>query len=132
EKCARLLPQIKGVPIIFVSGKTGRGIDKLFKATFDIYEHWNGRVSTAQLNKWLDAALRAHPAPIVGRARLKLKYMTQVKTRPPTFVIFSTRPEKLPDSYRRYLVNGLREEFDFPGTPIRLELRKRKNPYVDK
>ena len=96
EKCTRLLPQIKGVPIVFLSGLSGRGIDKLFKAIFDIYEHWNGRVSTAQLNKWLDGALQAHPAPIVSGRRLRLKYITQVKTRPPTFVVFSTKPEKLP------------------------------------
>jgi GTP-binding protein len=118
--------------MVFISALSGRGIDKLFTAMFDIYEHWNGRASTSLLNKWLDRALQAHPAPLVGGKRLRMKYITQVKTRPPTFVVFSTRPDKLPESYKRYLVNGIRKEFDFGGTPIRLDLRKRKNPYADK
>lgn len=132
EKCTRLLPQIKGVPIVFLSALSGRGIDKLFKAMFETYEHWNGRVPTSKLNQWLNAALQAHPTPMVGGHRIKLKYIAQVKTRPPSFAIFTTRPEKLPDSYMRYLSNGIREEFDFPGIPLRIHLRKRKNPFVDK
>lgn len=130
EKATRLLPQIKGVPIIFISGLSGRNIDKLFNAVFDIYEHWNGRIPTAQLNQWLDRMTSAHPPPLVGGKRLRIKFMTQAKTRPPTFIGFSTRPDNLPDSYKRYLVNGLREDFDFPGVPIRFDLRKRKNPYA--
>jgi len=132
EKCHRLVPQIKGVPIIFISGLSGRNISKLFDAVFEIYEHWNGRIPTAQLNTWLEQMTAAHPAPLVKGKRLKLKFMTQAKTRPPTFIAFTTRPDHLPDSYRRYLVNGLREDFDFPGTPIRFELRKRHNPYANK
>lgn len=132
EKCTRLLPQIKGVPIVFLSGLSGRGVDKLFDAVFNIYEHWNGRIPTSQLNTWLDRMTQAHPAPLVSGKRLKLKFMTQVKTRPPTFVAFTTRPDDLPDSYRRYLVNGIRQDFDFPGTPIRFELRKRHNPFANK
>lgn len=132
EKCTRLLPQIKGVPIVFLSGLSGRGIDTLFDAVFDIYEHWNGRIPTSQLNTWLARMTQAHPAPLVNGHRLKLKFMTQVKTRPPTFIAFTTRPDSLPDSYRRYLINGIRQDFDFPGTPIRFELRKRHNPYASK
>lgn len=132
EKCARLLPQLKSVPVVLVSALSGRGIDKLFQAVFEIYEQWNGRASTSLLNRWLEGALQAHPAPLVSGRRLKLKYITQVKTRPPTFVVFSTKADKLPDSYKRYLVNGLREEFDFKGTPIRLEVRARKNPFANK
>jgi GTP-binding protein len=132
EKCTRLVPQIKGVPIVFISGLSGRGIDKLFEAVFEIYNHWNGRIPTAQLNIWLERMTGAHPAPLVQGKRLKLKFMTQAKTRPPTFIAFTTRPDSLPDSYRRYLINGIREDFDFPGTPIRFELRKRKNPYAHK
>ena len=132
EKCTRLLPQIKGVPIVFLSGLSGRGIDKMFDAVFEIYEHWNGRIPTSKLNTWLDRMTQAHPAPLVAGRRLKLKFMTQVKTRPPTFVAFTTRPDDLPDSYQRYLVNGIRQDFDFPGTPIRFELRKRNNPYANK
>ena len=132
EKIKRLLPQLKQVPIVFISGLSGRGIDKLFESIFFIYEHWNGRVSTSHLNKWLKLALQAHPTPLVNGKRLKLKYMTQIKTRPPTFVVFSSRGDKIPDSYKRYLLNSLREEFDFKGTPLRLEVRTPKNPYADK
>ncbi len=132
EKCNRLLPQIKGVPIVFLSGLSGRGIEKLFEAVFQIYEHWNGRIPTSKLNSWLDTMVQAHPAPLVAGRRLKLKFMTQVKTRPPTFIAFTTRPDDLPDSYCRYLVNGIRQDFDFPGTPIRFDLRKRNNPYANK
>lgn len=130
EKATRLLPQIRGVPIAFVSGLSGRGIDKLFNHVFEIYEHWNGRIPTAQLNQWLDRMTTAHPPPLVNGKRLRIKFMTQAKTRPPTFIGFSTRPDNLPDSYKRYLINGLREDFDLPGVPIRFELRKRNNPYV--
>ncbi|MFT6072903.1 MAG: GTP-binding protein [Alphaproteobacteria bacterium] len=132
EKCTRLLPQIKGVPIVFISGLSGRGIPKLFDAVFEIYEHWNGRIPTAKLNVWLERMTSAHPAPLVQGRRLKLKFMTQAKARPPTFIAFTTRPDSLPDSYRRYLINGIRHDFDFPGTPIRFELRKRHNPYANK
>ncbi len=132
EKCTRLLPQIKGVPLVFLSGLSGRGIEALFESVFDIYEHWNGRISTSHLNVWLERMTAAHPAPLVGGKRLKLKFMTQVKTRPPTFIAFTTRPDDLPDSYRRYLINGIRQDFDFQGTPIRFDLRKRHNPYANK
>jgi GTP-binding protein len=127
----RLLTQIKGVPVVAVSGLTGAGLDHLMKAVVDIHALWNKRVSTSALNRWLDEVLAAHPPPAVGR-RLKLNYITQPKTRPPSFVLFCTRAEAVPDSYRRYLVNALRDSFGLPGVPIRLALREKANPYAGK
>ncbi|PRY26243.1 GTP-binding protein [Aliiruegeria haliotis] len=134
EAFNRLLPQLKGAPLITVSAKTGRGLDRLHDAIVRAHEVWNRRVPTARLNQWLTGMLEAHPPPAPGGRRVKLRYMTQVKTRPPAFVIMTSFPEKLPDSYKRYLVNGLREDFDMPGTPIRLTFRSQsdKNPYKDK
>jgi GTPase len=126
------LPQVKGVPIVPVSGLTGAGLDKVMQAVLDIHAVWNKRVTTNQLNRWLDDMLSAHPPPAVAGRRLKFNYVTQPKARPPSFVLFCTRADAVPDGYMRYLVNGLRETFDLPGVPIRLMLREKKNPYADK
>jgi GTP-binding protein len=127
----RLLPQLRGAPLVTVSAKTGRGLDRLHAAVLRAHELWNRRISTAQLNRWLLGMTEAHPPPAPGGRRIKMRYMTQVKTRPPAFVIMSSHPEEVPASYERYLVNGLREAFDLPGTPIRMMLRDTgaKNPY---
>ena len=124
------LPQVKGLPVVTVSALTGRDLDELMKAVFRAYEAWNRRVPTAQLNRWLEEATAAHPPPAVAGRRIRLRYMTQVKSRPPTFALFASRAEELPESYLRYLVNGLREAFDIQGVPVRLNLRKPKNPYA--
>lgn len=132
EECERLLPQLRGVPLVTLSGLTGRNIDKLMQAIFEVERTWNSHVSTARLNRWLAAMTESHPPPAVSGRRLKMRYMTQAKTRPPSFIVFASRPDVVPMSYQRYLVNGLRESFDMPGTPIRLWLRGGKNPYADK
>jgi len=129
HKLEHSLPQIKGIPIVPVSALTGRGIDKLMSQIFDTYKLWNRRISTAKLNKWLAQTLQYHPAPSVKGRRTKMRYMTQVKTRPPTFAIFTNRPSDVADSYTRYLLNELRWDFDMPGVPIRIMLRKGDNPY---
>lgn len=126
----RLVPQVKGIHLVPVSAKRGQGLDRLMKAVFNVYELWNRRLPTAALNKWLLDAQERHPPPAVRGKRIRLRYMTQPNARPPTFVVFSSRAEKLPESYRRYLVQGLRTAFDMPGVPIRLNLRKGKNPYA--
>jgi GTP-binding protein len=132
EQADRLLTQVKGVPVVAVSGLTGTGLDHLMKAVVGIHALWNKRVSTNALNRWLEEVLAAHPPPAVSGRRLKLNYITQPKTRPPSFVLFCTRADALPDSYQRYLVNALREAFDLPGVPIRLTLREKANPYARK
>ncbi len=126
------LPQVRGIPTVTLSALTGKGIDRLMTAVTEIYETWNKRVPTAGLNRWLEEMTERHPPPATdGGKRVRLRYMTQVKARPPTFALFTQRADELPDSYSRYLVNGLRDTFDLAGVPIRLVLRKRKNPYVD-
>ncbi|MFN3643891.1 MAG: ribosome biogenesis GTPase Der [Gemmobacter sp.] len=129
-----LLPQLRGAPLVTVSARTGRGLDRLHAAILRAHAVWNRRVPTARLNQWLAAATAAHPPPAPGGRRIKLRYGTQVKTRPPGFVFMCSRPEDMPESYRRYLVNGLREAFDMPGTPIRITLRGQggQNPFKDK
>ena len=129
ERAAISLPQLQGVAVVPVSGLTGFGLDALMKAVSAAGEVWNRRVATADLNRWLEAVQQRHPPPLVAGRRLRLRYVTQVNTRPPTFALFASKPGELPDSYRRYLVNALRREFDLPGTPIRMMLRKGKNPY---
>jgi len=131
ESFERLLPQLKGAPLITVSAKTGRGLDRLHAAIMRAYEVWNRRVTTAQLNRWLSGMMEAHPPPAPQGKRIKLRYMTQAKTRPPGFVVMCSHPDKVPASYNRYLVNGLRVDFDMPGTPIRLWMRGQSdaNPY---
>jgi GTPase len=125
-----LLPQVTGVPIVPVSGLHGDGLDKLMRAVVDIYAVWNRRVPTAALNRWLAQAVSAHAPPAVSGRRIKINYMTQPKARPPSFVLFSSRADALPEAYRRYLVNGLRQSFDLAGTPIRLTVREKENPYA--
>lgn len=134
EMFERLLPQLRGAPLVTVSAKTGRGLDRLHGAILKAHRVWNRRITTAKLNQWLGAMTEAHPPPAPGGRRIRLRYMTQVKTRPPGFVLMCSHPEQLPDSYRRYLINGLRDHFDMPGTPIRLTLRSQadKNPYKDR
>ena len=131
EQCERLLPQLRGIPLVTLSGLQGRNIDRLMKAIFDIERVWNVKIRTAKLNRWLSAMTGHHPPPAVSGRRLKLRYMTQAKTRPPSFIIFASRPDALPKAYQRYIVNGLRQDFNLPGTPIRLWVRGGKNPYVD-
>jgi GTP-binding protein len=126
------LPQVKGVPIVAVSGLTGAGLDRLMLAVADAYAVWNKRVPTSALNRWFEEVTSANPPPAVSGRRLRLNYITQAKTRPPSFVVFCTRADAVPDSYLRYLVNSLRESFDLPGTPIRVTLREKANPYASK
>ena len=130
----KLLPQLKGAPLVTVSARTGKGLDRLHAAILKAHEVWNRRISTARLNQWLGAMIESHPPPAPGGRRIRLRYMTQVKTRPPAFVVKATHTDKLPDSYQRYLVNGLRQDFDMPGTPIRLFFRDQggDNPFKEK
>ncbi|MCG6556603.1 ribosome biogenesis GTPase Der [Ruegeria sp. 1NDH52C] len=131
ESFDRLLPQLRGAPLVTVSAKTGRGLDRLHAAILRAHAVWNRRIPTAALNRWLIGMLEQHPPPAPQGKRIKLRYMTQAKTRPPGFVVMCSHPDKMPESYSRYLVNGLRADFDMPGTPIRLTLRGQgdKNPY---
>ena len=124
------LPQVRCIPVVTFSALTGKGINKLMPAVFGIYDTWNKRISTGELNRWLGYMTEGHPPPAVNGKRIRLRYMTQAKTRPPTFAIFSSRADKLPGSYSRYLENGLRDDFGLDGTPIRIFLRKGDNPYV--
>jgi GTPase len=126
------LPQVKGVPIVAVSGQTGEGVDRLMKAIEEAYATWNKRVSTAALNRWFEQAVAANPPPAVSGRRLKLNYITQNKARPPSFVLFCSRADAVPQSYLRYLTNSLRETFDLPGTPVRITLREKANPFAHK
>jgi len=126
------LAQVRGVPLLSVSARTGKGLDTLIQAAFDIRDAWSKRVPTAALNRWFDDALAANPPPAPGGRRIKLRYITQAKTRPPGFVLFGTRLDQLPESYRRYLVNGIRRELGFEAVPIRLTLRSPKNPFAKK
>jgi GTPase len=129
ERLSVSLPQLQGVAVVPVSALTGYGLDALMKAVSAAGVVWNRRVGTADLNRWLATVQQLHPPPLVAGRRLRLRYITQVNTRPPTFALFASKPGDLPDSYRRYLVNALRREFELPGTPIRMMLRKGKNPY---
>jgi len=132
EKFGRLLPQLRGAPMVMVSALTGKGLDRLHDAIVKAHDTWNTRISTAKLNRWLKAMVEGHPPPAPSGRRIKMRYMTQVKTRPPTFVVFTSVPDKVPESYKRFLVNGLRVDFDMPGTPIRLFLRGGDNPFAAK
>ncbi|HEX3864217.1 MAG TPA: ribosome biogenesis GTPase Der [Stellaceae bacterium] len=130
ERLETSLPQLRGVALVPISGLSGHGLSALMKATLAADAVWNQRVPTAALNRWLAAIQEHHPPPLVAGRRLRLRYMTQVNTRPPSFALFSSKPAELPDAYRRYLVNALRDDFALPGTPIRLMLRKSDNPYA--
>ncbi|MFN3657917.1 MAG: ribosome biogenesis GTPase Der [Pseudolabrys sp.] len=129
QQAAEKLTQLKDVPLVAVSGLTGEGLDRLMAAIVEAYEVWNRRVPTSALNRWFEQAVSAHPPPAVSGRRLRLNYITQAKTRPPSFVVFCTRADAVPDAYKRYLLNSLRDAFDLPGTPIRLMLREKKNPF---
>ncbi|QOZ34797.1 ribosome biogenesis GTPase Der [Bradyrhizobium sp. CCBAU 53421] len=126
------LPQVKGAPIVAVSGLMGEGIDRLMTAIQEAYAVWNRRLPTSALNRWFEQAIQASPPPAVSGRRLKLNYITQVKARPPSFVLFCSRADAIPRSYLRYLINSLRETFDLPGTPIRITLREKANPFAHK
>jgi GTP-binding protein len=127
-----LLPQVAGVPVVAVSGLMGEGIDRMMEAIEKAYAVWNKRVATAALNRWFEQATSANPPPAVSGRRLKLNYITQTKARPPSFVLFCSRADAVPESYLRYLVNSLRGAFDLPGTPVRITLREKQNPFAHK
>jgi GTP-binding protein len=129
EEADHWLPQVKGVPIIATSGMQGDGLDRLMQAVVDAHTVWNKRVATNPLNRWFEDAISSHPPPAVSGRRLKLNYITQVKARPPSFVLFCSRSDAVPESYLRYLVHGMREQFELPGTPIRITLREKANPF---
>jgi len=130
DRLIRSLPQIKGVPVVPISGLAGKGLDKLLNVVLEVYDLWQSRISTANLNGWLAEMTDAHPPPMAQGRRIKIRFMTQVKTRPPTFALWVSRPKDLPESYLRYLENGLRQAFDLPGVPLRFYMRKGENPYA--
>ncbi|MFK8251732.1 ribosome biogenesis GTPase Der [Ancylobacter terrae] len=132
EEADHWLPQAKGMPVVLVSGLTGAGLDRLAQAVASAHEVWNRRVATNPLNRWLSEATGEHPPPAVSGRRIKLRYITQPKSRPPSFVLFCSRADAIPESYLRYLTNGLRATFDLPGVPIRITLREKDNPYAEK
>jgi GTP-binding protein len=133
EEADRLLPQVRGVQLVTLSGINGQGLERLMDACVVAYDLWNTRISTGRLNRWLTGILEHHPPPAVSGRRLKIRYMTQAKARPPLFVLFGSRPEAMPESYLRYLVNGLRDTFEMPGVPIRIQMRSGgDNPYDSK
>jgi GTP-binding protein len=129
EDCTRLLPQVRGVAVVPLSGLAGDGVDKLMQAVVQAAEVWDTRISTSRINDWLNEATSRNPPPAVSGRRIKIRYATQVKSRPPHFALFGNQLNALPKSYTRYLVNGLRETFNLPGTPIRLSLRTSQNPF---
>lgn len=130
QRLEMVLAQVKGIPVVPISAQTGEGVHKLLKECFRIYQVWNKKIGTGELNRWLELALEEHAPPLVGGRRIKIRYMTQKSARPPSFLLFSNTDE-IPDHYLRYLVGRLREVFGLPGVPIRLTIRKNKNPYDD-
>jgi GTPase len=132
KEAARLLPQVKGAPVMPVSGATGEGVEKLMETIFRVHNVWNKRISTARLNRWLEGAIEQWPPPAVAGRRVKIRYMTQPRARPPYFILFGNQLDALPLSYERYLVNGLRQAFDLPGVPIRISKKTSDNPYAQK
>jgi GTP-binding protein len=131
EIADRMLPQVRGTPLVALSAETGRGVDRLMPAVLKTHRNWSVKVKTRDLNDWLAMAVQRHPPPAVGGRRVKPKYMAQTKARPPTFVLFASRADQLPDSYRRYLINSIRESFDLPGVPIRVSVKSNKNPFAE-
>lgn len=131
EHAERMLPQVRGAPVVALSGETGSGVNKLMPAVLKIHKDWSTKVKTRDLNDWLQMAMQRHPPPAVSGRRVKPKYMAQTKARPPTFVLFSSRADQMPDHYRRYLINSLRESFDLPGVPLRITIKSGANPYAD-
>ncbi len=132
DRLKDVMPQVTGVIVQPISAESGQHVDKLMGAVFRVYEIWNKRISTGKLNQWLEEALVRHSPPIMNSRRIKIRYMTQIKTRPPTFAMFASKADKLPESYIRYLIGSLRDVFDMPGIPIRILLKSNKNPYVEK
>ena len=132
DRLERSLPQVRGLPVVNISALTGDGIRKLLPAVRDVHARWNRRVPTGSLNRWLSDATERHPPPAIAGRRIKLRYATQAKARPPTIVIFCSRPEDLPSSYERYLTHDFRERFNLEGVPVRLVMRKGENPYSKK
>ncbi len=132
ERLTTALPQVRGIPLVPLSALTGKNKEKLLEAVLAIYEIWNQRISTSRLNRWLEGLVAHHPPPLVAGRRIKIKYLTQIKTRPPTFVLFCSKSSELPDFYMKYVINGMREAFNLEGVPIRLFVRSGKNPYADK
>jgi GTP-binding protein len=130
DKLEMALPQVKGVAAMPISALTGRGLDRLMDRVFAAYEVWNRRIATPQLNRWLQEATQRHPPPLVDGRTVKIRYAAQTKARPPTIQLFASKPKELPDSYQRYLINSFRDVFDMPGTPVRVIMRKGKNPYA--
>ena len=130
EQVERFLPQVRGVPLVMLSGLTGQHVDKLLPAIERLHNDWSARLKTSELNDWLSERIEKHPPPAVRGRHVRPKYLSQTKTRPPTFVLKTSRADDLPDSYKRFLINGLREDFDLQGTPIRLHVRADRNPYV--
>jgi GTP-binding protein len=131
DRLTTSLPQVKGIPMVPISALKGKNKEKLLDQVLAIYAIWNLRISTARLNRWLEGIVAHHPPPLVAGRRIKVKYLTQIKTRPPTFVLFSSKATELPDAYVKYLVNGLRQTFGLEGVPIRFSVKSSKNPYVD-
>jgi len=125
------LPQLRGAPLVALSAETGRGLDRLMPAVIKAHRDWDTKVKTSDLNDWLQMAIQRHPPPAVSGRRIKPKYIAQTKARPPTFVLFASRADQMPDSYRRYLINSIRQSFDMPGTPVRMTIKSGKNPYAD-
>jgi len=132
EALEETLVQVRGLPLVPISAQTGLGLDRLMEAVLAVYETWNRRIATAKLNDWLAEMVERHPPPAVAGRRIRVKYISQTKTRPPTFYLSCSQPKALPDAYRRYLVNGLRETFGLYGVPIRLMLRRERNPYAER
>jgi GTP-binding protein len=130
DRLQRSLAQLRGVPVVPISGLYGTGLERLFQSVQMIKSIWQLRISTGRLNRWLEVMLEAHPPPLVQGRRLRIRYMTQIKSRPPTFALFVSRPADLPESYLRYLIGGLRDEFGLTGIPVRMVMRKGKNPYA--
>ena len=131
ERLTTALPQVKGIPMVPISALKGKNKEKLLDQVLAIYSTWNQRVSTGRLNRWLEGVIAHHPPPLASGRRIKVKYLTQIKTRPPSFVLFSSKSTELPDSYVKYLINGLRQSFQLEGVPIRFSVRSSKNPYQD-
>ena len=131
ERVERLLPQVRGVPVVLLSGLTGQHLDKLLPAIEGLHNDWSARLKTSELNDWLRERIQRHPPPAVRGRHVRPKYISQTKTRPPTFVLKCSRVDQLPESYKRFLINGLREDFGLKGTPIRLIVRADRNPYTE-
>jgi GTP-binding protein len=131
ETAERMLPQLRGSPLVALSAETGRGLERLMPAVAKAHADWSTKVKTSDLNEWLRMAVERHPPPMVKGRRVRPKYIAQTKARPPTFVMFASRASALPDSSRRYLINSIRQSFDLPGTPIRLTVKAGANPYAD-